>query len=183
MPASETSRSIEDIAAEPAQAAPRRARARFPGRPIAGALATLILLSPIAWAETLFDGLLGSWGGAGQIRYDDGKSEDIKCTAYYTGGGDKLRLAIRCRGGSAEVEIRGELTAQGDKLAGTWEERTFNAAGEANGRFAADKMTLAVTGSGFTGSMTVATGGAKQVVTINAEGIKMRSVNVTLAKS
>ena len=59
----------------------------------------------------------------------------------------------------------------------------MNAAGDANGRFAADKMTLAVTGSGFTGSMTVATAGARQVVTINAEGIKMRSVNVTLAKS
>lgn len=176
-------RSFHDTAAGLARVAPRRARARLPGRPTAVAVAMLILLSPVAWAETPFDGLLGSWGGAGQIRFDDGKSEDIKCTAYYTGGGDKLRLAIRCRGGSAEVEIRGELTAQGDKLAGTWEERTFNAAGEASGRFAADKMTLTVTGGGFTGGMTVSTAGAKQVVTISAEGIKMRSVNVTLAKS
>jgi hypothetical protein len=44
-------------------------------------------------------------------------------------------------------------------------------------------MTLSVTGGGFAGGMTVATAGAKQVVTINTEGIKMRSVNVTLAKS
>jgi hypothetical protein len=150
---------------------------------MAVAVAGLILLSTGACADALFDGLLGSWGGSGQIRYDDGKSENIKCTAYYTGGGDKLRLAIRCRGDQAEVEIRGELTTQGEKLAGTWEERTFNAAGEASGRLAGDKMTLAVTGGGFSGAMTVTTAGAKQVVTISTEGIKMRSVNVTLGKS
>jgi len=183
MPAAEIPSSFQDGAAEPEGAARQRRRAPLPGRSIAGALAALILLSPVAWADTLFDNLLGSWGGAGQIRYDDGKAEDIKCTAYYSGGGDKLRLAIRCRGGNAEVEIRGELAAQGDKLAGTWEERTFKAAGEATGRYAAGKMTLSVTGGGFSGAMTVTTAGAKQVVTISAEGIKMRSVNVTLAKS
>src|SRR5262245_32982514 len=146
-------------------------------------LAATVWQSPALHADTLFDSLMGSWGGSGQIRYDDGRSEDIKCTAYYTGGGDKLKLAIRCRGGAAEVEIRGELTAQGDKLAGTWEERTFNASGAASGRYAADKMSLSVTGSGFTGAMTVTTTGAKQAVSISAEGIKMRSVNVTLGKS
>ena len=183
MPAIETPSTFEDAAAKPTGAAPRRTQARLSGWRILGALVAPILLSPVAYADALFDNLLGSWGGSGQIRYDDGRSEDIKCTAYYTGGGDKLRLAIRCRGDKAEVEIRGELAAQGEKLAGTWEERTFNAAGEASGRFAADKMSLAVTGGGFSGAMTVTTAGAKQVVTISTEGIKMRSVNVTLAKS
>jgi hypothetical protein len=183
MPAIESPSAFKDAAARPAGAAPRRIRDRRSGWPIFGALAALILVSPTVHADTLFDNLRGSWGGSGTIRYADGKSEDIRCTAYYTGGGDKLRLAIRCRGDKAEVEIRGELTAQGEKLAGTWEERTFNAAGEASGRFAADKMTLSVTGGGFSGAMTVMTAGARQVVTISTEGIKMRSVNVTLAKS
>lgn len=182
MPTIETRSTFKDAATGSARAASRHSCARLPGRRTLGTLAALVLLSPIAYAEA-FDNLLGSWGGSGQIRYDDGRSEDIKCTAYYTGGGDKLKLAIRCRGGAAEVEIRGELTAQGDKLAGTWEERTFNAAGAASGRYAADKMTLSVTGGGFTGAMTVTTTGAKQAVSISAEGIKMRSVNVTLVKS
>lgn len=183
MAAIEARSTFKDSAAGPADAALRRTRARYTSWPIGSALGALVLLAPVAYADARFDNLLGSWGGSGQIRYDDGKSEDIKCTAYYTGGGDKLRLAIRCRGEKAEVDIRGELAAQGEKLAGTWEERTFNAAGEANGRFAVDKMTLAVTGGGFSGAMTVTTAGAKQVVTISTEGIKMRSVNVTLAKS
>jgi hypothetical protein len=182
MPAIETRTSLKGAVAEPAAAAASRSR-RLWGGPVLGALVALVLLLPVAHAGALFDNLLGSWGGGGQIRYSDGKSEDIKCTAYYTGGGDKLRLAIRCRGGKAEVEIRGELSAQGDKLTGSWEERTFKAAGEANGRYAADKMTLAVSGGGFSGAMTVTTTGTKQVVAITAEGIEMRSVNVTLSKS
>jgi hypothetical protein len=92
-------------------------------------------------------------------------------------------LAIRCRSDSTEVEIRGLLALQGEKLAGTWEERTFNASGQASGRMTADKMSLSVNGGGFSGTMTVAYAGSRQVVTISTDGIRMRSVNVTLTKS
>jgi hypothetical protein len=148
-----------------------------------GALAGLLLLAPAALADTLFDSLRGSWSGAGQIRYVDGKSEAIKCTAFYTGEGVELRLAIRCESGDAKVEIRGQLMAQGDKLGGTWEERTFNVAGEASGRVASDKMSLDISGGGFKGAMSVSAAGGKQAVTIFAEGIEMKSVNITLGKS
>ncbi len=135
-----------------------------------------------ARAATLLDRLMGSWSGSGQIRYDDGQSEGVRCSAYYTGGNERLRLAIRCRSDSTEVEIRGLLTRQGQKLAGTWEERTFHASGEASGQLAGDRMSLSIAGGGFSGSMTVAYAGSRQVVTISTQGIRMRSVNVTLAK-
>jgi hypothetical protein len=134
-------------------------------------------------AATLLDNLLGSWSGSGQIRYDDGQSEGIKCSAYYTGSGQAFKLAIRCRSDSTEIEIRGQLAMQGETVAGTWEERTFNASGSASGRIAGDKMTVSVTGGGFSGSMTVANAGARQVVTITTEGIRMRSVTIALSKS
>jgi hypothetical protein len=148
-----------------------------------GALLALSALAPGVRADSLFDNLMGSWAGSGQIRYDDGQSEGIRCNAYYKGGGEKLNLAIRCRSATTEVEIRGQLTADAGKLSGTWEERTFNASGEANGRVAGDKLSLSVTGGGFKGAMSVAYGGTKQTVMISTEGIRMRSVNVTLAKS
>jgi hypothetical protein len=157
-----------------------------PGRPgwrSVCALAGLLLLAPAALADALFDSLRGSWSGAGQIRYVDGKAEAIKCTAFYTGEGAELRLAIRCESGNAKVEIRGQLMAQGDKLGGTWEERTFNVAGEASGRVASDKMSLDISGGGFKGAMSVSAAGGKQAVTISAEGIEMKSVNITLGKS
>lgn len=177
----ETSGATGDAAAS-AGATRRLARTLAWAAPCALAIA-IVWQAPAARAESLFDSLMGSWSGQGQIRYNDGQSEGIRCTAYYTGGGDKLRLAIRCRSATTEVEIRGQLTAEGDKLTGTWEERTFNAAGDATGRVSGEKMSLSVTGGGFKGAMSVSSVGSKQVVSISTEGIRMRSVNVTMAKS
>jgi hypothetical protein len=45
----ETRSTFEDSAAEPADAAPWRTRARWTSRSIVSALAALVLLSPIGW--------------------------------------------------------------------------------------------------------------------------------------
>ncbi len=136
-----------------------------------------------ARAATPFDSLLGAWSGSGQIRYVDQQSESIRCSAYYSGGGTKLRLAIRCKSTSTEIEIRGVLSQQGNRVTGTWEERTFNASGEATGNISASRINLSISGGGFSGSMAVSYGGARQTVTISTQGIKMRSVHITLGKS
>ena len=160
----------------------RPARMR-PWRIAPWVLAAMFWQAPAASAETLFDSLRGSWSGSGQIQYKDGKSESLECTAYYTGEAAQLRLAIRCEAGSNKVEIRGQLAAQGQTLSGTWEERTFNAAGKASGSLAANKMSLAISGGGFHGSMSVSAAGGKQAVKIATEGIDMKSVTITLGKS
>ena len=160
----------------------RRLRQRVVDGP---ALATLVLAIGVAVsarAGAPFDDLLGSWAGSGQIRYQSGESEGVRCAAYYTGGGQRLRLAIRCRSTSNDIEIRGVLTQQADKVTGTWEERTFNAAGEASGRMTSGKMNLSITGGGFSGSMSVSYDGPRQTVVITTQGIPMKSVNVTLGK-
>jgi hypothetical protein len=148
------------------------------------ALAGAMIWQPAAGhADALFDSLRGSWSGSGQIRYDDGSAEGIRCNAYYTGEGAQLKLAIRCESGTNKVEIRGQLTAQGETLTGTWEERTFNASGDAKGRVSAGKMSLSVVGGGFKGAMSVSITSGKQAVNIYTEGIKMKSVSMTLGKS
>ena len=60
-----------------------------------------------------FDTLLGSWQGAGQIKLSDGRTERLKCNAYYTGGGSQLGMAIRCQSESSNVEIRSKLSQTG----------------------------------------------------------------------
>jgi hypothetical protein len=107
----------------------------------------------------------------------------VRCQAYYTEGGQRLRLAIRCRSASSEIEVRGLLTQRGDTVSGTWEERTFNVSGEVDGRITASRLSVAITGGGFSGSMSVDFGGARQSVVISTQGISMRSVNVTLGKA
>ena len=47
---------------------------------------------------SVFDTLLGSWRGGGQLQLSEGRSERLKCNAYYTGGGSRLGLTILCQG-------------------------------------------------------------------------------------
>ena len=97
-----------------------------PGRFLLPGLAafTLIISAIAAPADSSFNSLLGAWSGSGQVRYLSGDTEGIRCTAYYTGGGTKLGLAIRSKSASNDIEISGVLTHQGEKVSGTWEERT-----------------------------------------------------------
>lgn len=148
----------------------------------AGVIA-IVLVPAMAPAAGRFDALLGAWSGSGRSIYQDGQSEPIRCTAFYTDGGQRLRLAIRCHSASNAIEIRGQLTTEGDSVSGTWEERTFNASGEATGRFRGDGLTLTIKGGGFSGAMAVQVSGARQIITISTEGISLKSVAVTLARS
>jgi hypothetical protein len=152
-------------------------------QPALAAFAIAVCLAAGARAATPFDSLLGSWSGSGQIRYESGQPDAVKCTAYYTGGGQELRLAIRCSSSSNDIEIRGQLSQQADKVSGTWEERTYNASGTATGKMAGGRMTLSIEGGGFSGSMSVAFEASRQTVVITTEGIGMKSVNVTLGRS
>jgi hypothetical protein len=56
----------------------------------------------------------------------------------------------------------------------------LNVSGEVAGRITASRLSLAITGGAFSGSMSVEFGAARQSVVIATQGISMRSVNVTL---
>lgn len=129
-----------------------------------------------------FNTLLGSWGGSGEYSLADGTRERIKCNAYYTGGGTQLGMAIRCSGGSNKIEIRSKLNSSGGRITGHWEERTFNAQGDASGTATGDRITLQITGA-VSGSMSVAYTASSQTVSIATQNITLRSVNITLNRS
>jgi hypothetical protein len=129
-----------------------------------------------------FDTLLGSWGGSGEMNLDKGRTERIKCNAYYTGGGAELGLAIRCQSESYKIEIRSKLSYSGGRLSGSWEERTFNASGSATGTAAPNKITLSIHG-GVTGTMLVSFTKSSQSVTISTQGTALQGVRITLARS
>jgi len=135
-----------------------------------------------ARAENPFDSLLGTWTGSGVLVLHGGQWENIKCNAYYTGGGSKLRLAVRCASTSYRVEIRSKLTRTGDKISGTWEERTYNAAGSVSGRTLGNRLSFSISNGGFSGSMSVSYGGPEQSVSIATAGISLKSVNMTLSR-
>jgi hypothetical protein len=129
-----------------------------------------------------FDTLLGSWRGTGQIQLRQGKTERLKCNAYYTGGGSQLGMAIRCQSESSSVEIRSKLSQSGGRITGTWEERTFNAQGSASGQASDGRISLAISGA-VTGSMLVSYSASRQSVSISTQNIALKSVSIDLTRS
>ena len=132
-------------------------------------------------ADPTFQPLLGSWGGSGTYKLQDGTSEKLKCDAYYTGSGSQLGIAVRCSGQNNKIEMRSKLTSNGGALSGSWEERTYNAAGNVTGKLTDQNLKLEIVG-GVAGTMTVNYDQTKQTVAINTEGIPLKSVTVSLSR-
>lgn len=144
------------------------------------ALAAVGLATPGA-ANPSFEPLLGSWGGSGTYRLQDGTSERLKCDAYYTGSGSQLGIAVRCSGTNNKIEMRSKLSSSGGALSGSWEERTYNASGAVTGKLTAQQLSLAISG-GVAGSMKITYDRTKQSVAIATEGIPLKSVTVSLSR-
>lgn len=147
---------------------------------LAAPLAAAALATPAA-ADPTFEPLLGSWGGSGTYRLQDGTSERLKCDAYYTGGGAQLGIAVRCSGKDNKIEMRSKLSSSGGALSGSWEERTYNASGNVTGKLTAQQLTLAIAG-GVSGSMKITYDRSKQNVAIATEGTPLKSVTVSLSR-
>jgi hypothetical protein len=146
----------------------------------------LLALEPsAALADSPFATLNGSWAGAGQIKLEGGNSESLKCRAYYTAKdeGAGLGLAIRCASASNKIELRANLIYAAGKVSGDWEERQFNAGGSVSGQASGNKINLAITGGGVSGSLTVALSGTTHSVSIQTTGIGLRAVNINLSRS
>jgi hypothetical protein len=143
----------------------------------------LLSAVPAPRAAGAFAFLSGSWSGSGSIRLDDGRSEALKCRAYYSPKGDEtLGLALRCASSSNKIELRAQLTATGSRVAGHWEERTFNASGTVAGHASGNNIKLAINGGGFSGSMAVTTDGKSQVISVATQGVALKGVSVNLRR-
>lgn len=135
----------------------------------------------VAASDSPFDTLLGSWGGSGIIALQDGKKERINCTAYYTGGGAQLGLAIYCKSSTQDVKMRGKLSYNAGQLSGSWEEVNFNATGQISGKASSNRLSMRI-GGNVSGTMIVSYSKTKQSVTISTEGIGLKSVKVNLSR-
>jgi hypothetical protein len=132
-------------------------------------------------ASSSFATLLGTWGGTGSYKLEDGTSEKLRCNGYYTGASNQLGLVVMCSGGKNKIEVRSKLTANGTALSGNWEERTYNAEGTVSGRHEGNRISLSVSGS-ITGTMNIAYDGGHQTVSIALQGSPLKSVNVSLSR-
>ena len=136
-----------------------------------------------ARAETPFEMLAGTWTGSGQIKLQNGRSESLKCRAFYTQKDETgLGIALRCASASNKIDLRASLNQDRGAIDGSWEERTFNAAGTVKGRMTPSRINLSITGGTFSGSMNVSIIGEKHSVSIETNGIGLRGVSINLSR-
>lgn len=150
---------------------------------VVGVAAVLLFAATAARAASPFEILRGTWSGSGNVQFEGGQSERLRCNAYYTnsGGGDVLGLAIRCASASNRIEIRGRLNYNNGNVSGTWEERTFNASGTATGRASDSRVSLRLAGT-IPGTMNVTVSRTRQSVTISSQGSGFRAVRIGLRR-
>jgi hypothetical protein len=136
-----------------------------------------------AASDNPFVTLAGTWSGSGTARFDDGKTESLRCKGYYTNNGNpnSLGLSIRCANASAKVELRANLVDSNGSVSGSWEERTYNQSGSVSGKATPGRMTLAISG-GITGTMTVAISGGSHVVTVASSGPSFKGVHISMSR-
>jgi len=142
--------------------------------------ATVTRSTNSAAADPGLDALAGAWRGGGTMSFESGKTEDISCNGYYKGAG-KVSVVIRCKGTSSDFELRSKLSANGDKVSGSWEERTYNAAGVASGTTSPGRLNVQFSGS-LTGRLEMSFSPSSQSVSVSVDtkGAGIAGVRVSL---
>jgi hypothetical protein len=150
-------------------------------------VATVALVAtamPSNATDATFAALAGAWGGSGNVRLENGKTERLKCKGYYNpkSGGTGLGMAINCGNASFKINMRANLKSAGNSISGTWEEREFNQVGSVSGVKTDSGFNLKFTGA-LSGSMSVSTNGGSQTVSISTAGPGFKGVNLQFAKN
>jgi hypothetical protein len=126
---------------------------------------------PAAAVSTPFEVVKGSWVGGGALNFKDGHSEKLSCNAYYTSS-------------TGKVELRSHLNYASGQVSGSWEERTYNASGDASGILNPGTLRLNFRG-GVSGSMRVAFSASSQTVSISisTSDVPVKQMNINFKRS
>ncbi len=130
-----------------------------------------------------FSSLNGAWSGTGTVSLSDGSKERIRCRAQYQVGsnGNALKQSLRCASDSYRFDLSSDVTAQGNRVAGTWGEASRNLYGDLQGQISGNEINVFVTAAGFAGNLSVTTRGNRQSVTIDSKG-DLRGVSITMSR-
>ena len=95
----------------------------------------------------------GSWFGKGTITFvESRKSESAKCNSHIRSGVSAMSVVVTC-GGSDRTELRANASLTGNKMKGSWEERTYHTFGELSGTFTDTSLQADFEGGGIGGTI------------------------------
>jgi hypothetical protein len=129
----------------------------------------------------LFQTLRGRWGGSGLMYLTGNRRERLVCDAQYTGSATQLRLAIKCKSKTDNIDLQATLSANDGRLAGVWQEKSYKAVGTISGTATDSEIKFQVAGNVF-GSMTVKYTRRRQTVSIETTGIPLQKLQIEMTR-
>jgi hypothetical protein len=151
-------------------------------RLVAASVCAGLLSASAVSAPGPFQPFIGSWNGSGQVRLQDGRGEQIKCLAYFTDRAPGMSLALRCASSGSKIDLRAQLTSDGQRVSGTWEERQFNAAGSLTGSQTGSKLALTMDGGGLKATVVITASGTAQSFVMSTDAGTVRGAQISLVK-
>lgn len=154
--------------------------------PLAAAALALSLLAFTPSHVTAADGPLaqfaGNWSGSGKITASNGTSERIRCRSNNNASGNALNLSLRCASDSYKFELASDITSEGGKLSGSWNETTRGVIGSLSGSFTPGNIQAQASAVGFNAGLAIRASGNSLGVTIKAPGSEITEVSISMAK-
>jgi hypothetical protein len=128
--------------------------------------------------------MAGIWAGSGQIDFQDGRSESIRCRATNAVGddGSTMQQELRCASDSYHFDVNSNVESNDGAITGTWSEASHNMSGQISGRAAPGRVQARVNGGAFSAGLTMNSSGNSQAVTIVPVGTDVKGVAVMLKK-
>src|ERR1700750_3001666 len=135
-------------------------------------------------AMSPFRMLAGSWAGGGVISLSNGEEERLRCRASYDvdGGGEQLRLNIRCASDSYNIDLSSDVAYRGGEISGQWSEASRNASGTIEGRANGDRIEAMASGGTFSAGLSLTTRGNRQTISIRPQGTEITGVSLELSR-
>ncbi len=131
-------------------------------------------------------GLAGRWVGMATMTVDSGPASNFKCVVTYIPRLDirGMRQTLRCEdGANFKLHAATDLSVEGDKVTGAWEDKINEIGGTVAGVVTADGFDVELSGQFFEAHMAVAGQGCDQSVSVKPQKSDMfRELAATLKK-
>jgi len=132
------------------------------------ALAPMFIISTGTLADETWAMLEGRWSGVGTIELDGGGSERLKCQAIYRNEAvGHVAQRLTCVGASYRIDGGADLIFEGNRLTGTWTERSYAVGGGLAGSARDGLMAFKIDAPTFSGSVSIEVQRCRQTISID----------------
>lgn len=154
-------------------------------RSLCGVAAALLLaaIAGQAVADDTWAALEGRWTGVGTIRLDGGGVERLKCQATYKVEGEgHVAQRLICTGASYRIDGSADLIFEGNRLSGTWSERSYTVGGGLAGSASDGLMAFKIDGPTFSGQVSIEVQRCRQSISVDISGTIIEGISAGLRR-